>query len=72
MKEQCNNRRSNILVTINGVTHNIQEWSEISGVKYHTLYRRFKCGWTGIELLKGGVFGTWQKKRILKIESRDS
>jgi hypothetical protein len=62
MKDQCNNRRSNILVTINGVTHNIQEWSEISGVKYHTVYRRFKCGWTGIELLKGGVLVLGRRK----------
>lgn len=56
MKEQCNNRRSNILITIEGVTHNIKEWSELSGVKYHTIYQRMVRGWTGKDLLKGGDF----------------
>lgn len=64
MKKQCNNRRSNILVTINNVTHNIQEWSELSGLKYHTIYRRIKHGWSGVEILKGGELILGNRKRI--------
>jgi hypothetical protein len=54
MKSQCNNRRSNILITINNESHNIQEWSDISGIKYCTIYQRIKRGWKGADILKGG------------------
>jgi len=40
-KEQCGNRRNNIRVEINGETHTLAEWSEISGVNYGTLYYRY-------------------------------
>ena len=46
-KEQSNNRRSNKLITFNGETHNIHEWSEIIGINYHTLYNRlYKLHWS--------------------------
>jgi hypothetical protein len=53
MKTQCNNRRSNILVTVDGKTLNIQQWSELTGIKYHTLYMRYMRGKRGTEFLKG-------------------
>ena len=40
VKEQANNRRSNHLLTLNGETHNLMEWSEITGIPYHTLKKR--------------------------------
>lgn len=40
MKKQSNNRRSNHLVTYNGETHTITEWSEVSGVPYPVLKNR--------------------------------
>lgn len=64
-KEQSNNRRSNIPITIEDVTHNIQEWSELTGIKYHTIYYRIKNGKTGLDILKGGDL-TWLVKRTLK------
>lgn len=45
-KQQARNRRSNLNVVINGVSRCLIEWSEISGVPYHTVYHRLtKLGW---------------------------
>lgn len=41
-KQQANNTRWNHLVTINGETHNIGEWAEITGLNRKTIYRRVK------------------------------
>lgn len=43
-KEQANNRRSNIRVTYNGETKTLKQWAEESGVKYGTVYYRYKHG----------------------------
>lgn len=51
-KTQCNNRHSNVLLTIDGVTHNVREWSDISGVKYTTIYQRYLRGKRGHDLIK--------------------
>ena len=53
IKTQCNNRTTNVIVTINGETHNIKEWSEITGIKYATIYQRIKRGLTGVDIIKG-------------------
>lgn len=46
MKTQCNNRTNSRLITYNGETHTIAEWSNITGIKYHTLYMRIEeYGW---------------------------
>lgn len=46
MKEQGNNRRTNAIYEINGETHTISEWSEITGIGYATLRNRFVNGWS--------------------------
>ena len=46
VKTQSNNRRTNHFISINGVTHTIAEWAEITGVKYQTIYSRLRMGWT--------------------------
>ena len=53
MKEQCNNRTSNVVLTIDGKSHNIKKWSEITGIKYHTIYARVKRGLNGIDVIRG-------------------
>ena len=45
VKEQCNNRTNNKTYTLDGETHTIAEWSEITGIPYSTLYMRLYNGW---------------------------
>lgn len=51
-KGQSNNLRKNVTVEIKGEKHTLAEWSEISGIKYTTIYQRYMRGWHGKELLK--------------------
>ena len=70
IKTQCNNRTTNVIVTINGETHNIKEWSEITGIKYATIYQRIKRGLTGVDIIKE-VKSTWFQKKPLKTKLRN-
>lgn len=55
-KEQANNRRDNRLVTMGGVTKNIQQWSETTGLPYMTIYMRlFKYNWPVNKALENSV-----------------
>lgn len=45
-KEQMNNMRTNRLLTYNGETHTIAEWSDILNVGGKTLYSRLQKGWS--------------------------
>jgi hypothetical protein len=38
--EQDNNRASNVRFEIDGKKLNVREWSELTGIRYSTLYRR--------------------------------
>ena len=51
MRVQSNNKRSNRLVTLNGETHNIAEWSKIVGIKSQTIIRRLNKGWSNEDAL---------------------
>jgi hypothetical protein len=51
-KTQSNNKRWNRNITIDGVTHNITQWSEISGVSRRTIMSRIdKMGWDAKEAI---------------------
>lgn len=43
-KEQCRNYSRNVSLTYNNETHCLIEWSEILGISYHTIKRRYKKG----------------------------
>lgn len=45
-KEQANNKTSNHFITIDGITHTMTEWGEISGIKTATIFARLKSGWS--------------------------
>jgi regulation of enolase protein 1 (concanavalin A-like superfamily) len=45
VKQQANNRRSNIRVTWNGVTKNVSEWSAVVGIDASLLNWRIKNDW---------------------------
>ena len=44
MRVQSNNKRQTLTYTLNGVTHSLTEWSDITGIKYQTLWKRYKAG----------------------------
>lgn len=46
MKVQSNNRRNNVICILNGVSHTLSEWADITNIPYHTLYMRLYNGWT--------------------------
>lgn len=56
-KEQCNNRRNNVLLTIGGETKTVAEWADASGIKYATIYMRIKRGRPPEAILGGLVNG---------------
>lgn len=45
IKVQCNNRRTNHILTLNKESHTISEWSEIVGIPRSVLLGRIKNGW---------------------------
>lgn len=51
-KQQQNNLSITIKVEINGVYKPLRQWSEESGIYFNTLYKRYKKGVTGIDLIK--------------------
>lgn len=44
-KEQSNNRRSSVMLEIDGQKRTIAEWAAISGVPYHAVWLRIRKGW---------------------------
>lgn len=45
-KEQNANKRNNRILTYNGKSQTLQQWSEETGIEYTTLLYRIKHGWT--------------------------
>ena len=45
IKIQENNRRNNHILTYNGETKTLSQWSEITGIRSQTILRRIKLGW---------------------------
>ena len=46
MKEQDNHRSNNVILTLNGESHTIPEWSEILGIKQHVIRNKINRGWS--------------------------
>lgn len=44
--EQCNNRRSNRLLTWNGETKTLAQWAHGAGIRVSTFWSRIKSGWS--------------------------
>lgn len=45
-KTQCNNRRTNHMLTVGEQTHTISEWARVSGVGKTTIRERLERGWS--------------------------
>ena len=55
-KQQANNTRWCRNITIDGITHTMKEWSEISGIKYDTLRKQLDTRpWVVKEKLKNFI-----------------
>lgn len=50
-KEQCNNRRTNKIIKINGIEKNLKEWLIYYNINNGTYYKRLKKGWSEIQAL---------------------
>ena len=46
VKEQCNNRRQNRLLTYKNQTLNIMQWSKKLNINHYVLYNRFHKNWS--------------------------
>lgn len=51
MSQQQLNKSNMRLVTVNGETKTIAQWSECTGLKYDTIWRRIKRGKTGAAVI---------------------
>ncbi len=54
-KTQGNNKRNNVIITYNGVTHTLSEWSSITGIKQGTIRNRLHSGWSVDDILNTPV-----------------
>lgn len=54
-KQQNNNKRDNVKTEINGTTHTLSEWSEITGVNINTLQCRYYKGDRGERLIRKAI-----------------
>lgn len=50
-QENCNNKSTNITLTYDGISLTIAQWSRRIGIKQHTMYRRFRDGWSAPQVL---------------------
>lgn len=53
LKQQANNRRSNVYLTYNNKTQTIAQWAEELNINYYTIKQRHHLGYTDKECLFG-------------------
>lgn len=51
-REQCRNKRNNVVLTRNGESMTVVEWAERLGVKPGYLYKRVRRGWSDAAVLE--------------------
>lgn len=62
-KVQANNRRNNHLITHNGETHTVAEWSEIANIPYVTLEHRINAGWNTHDALTTPIIEKYSHRK---------
>lgn len=65
-KEQQNNKRDNVYITINNETLTMKQWSEKVGIPYNTVKQRIYKGWSYEEAIFTPVDKRFSHKRIGK------
>ena len=61
-KEQGANKRSNRMITHDGVTLTMAQWAERLGLPYMTLFYRFKRGMPKERALQSKTYNRWDSK----------
>lgn len=61
---QMNNRRTCHYLDYNGERHTLQEWSNITGLKYTTICHRLQLGWSVEEALSSPPSAIKRRKRL--------
>ena len=51
LKQQANNRRTNVLLEYNGETRTLSEWADYMGFPYTTIQGRWHNGWSIEDIL---------------------
>lgn len=54
-RQQANNRRSNHIITVHGISLNIRGWSELNGIKRQTIQSRLALGWDPADAVSTSV-----------------
>lgn len=67
-KQNSNNTRFNRLLTCNGETHTMSEWSEITGISQTTISSRIRRGCSDIEALTTPIDRRKSRKKKNQIE----
>lgn len=68
MKEQLNNTSYNRLYSYNGETHNLMQWSEITGIHPNMLYKRLLRGWHIEKALTTKSLRKWGKTNNVELQ----
>ena len=50
-KQQCNNKRNNHRITLNGQTMTITQWADFVGIPPKTLHNRINLGWPPVKAI---------------------
>lgn len=70
-KEQCNNRRNNIIVEYEGEKITLMKLSEITNISYGCLTSRYKRGYRGEELIKQVETPTTNNNKVTVSQVRE-
>ena len=69
---QANNKSTNIILTFNGISHTMKEWSIIIGIREGTLWYRKEKGWSDEQILTTPIQikcdSRFTKEQIVKIK----
>jgi len=50
-EEQANNTRSNVILTLEGVSLNVAQWTSRMGFRKGLIHNRLRCGWSASEAI---------------------
>jgi hypothetical protein len=67
-KEQANNTRKNIVLTVRGQSKTVPEWAAVVGIKPSAIHRRLQLGWTHEDAVLTSVESKTDKRNSVLLE----